>query len=41
MKLYSNNLKALGNRGFVVDDSPQKPKLRTTKLKLGERITNK
>ncbi|MFT4153507.1 hypothetical protein, partial [Parafilimonas sp.] len=39
MKLYSNNQKALGNWGFVVDDSAQKPKLRTTKLKLGEQIT--
>ena len=39
MKLYSNNPKALGNWGFVVDDSPQKPKLRTTRLKLGEQIT--
>ena len=39
MKLYSNNPKALGNWGFVVDDSPQKPKLRTTKLKFGEQIT--
>jgi hypothetical protein len=29
----------LGNWGFVVDDSAQKPKLRTTKLKLGEQIT--
>ncbi|MEP6465755.1 MAG: hypothetical protein ABJB05_05600 [Parafilimonas sp.] len=35
MKLYSNNPKALGNWGFVVDDSPQKPKLRTTKIKPG------
>ena len=41
MKLYSNNPKALGAWGFVVDDSTQKPKLRTTKLKLGEQITNK
>lgn len=39
MKVYANNPKALGNWGFVVDDSPQKPKLRTTKLKLGEQIT--
>ncbi len=39
MKLFSNNPKALGNWGFVVDDSSQKPKLRTTKLKLGEQIT--
>ena len=38
MKLFSNNPKALGNWGFVVDDSSQKPKLRTTKLKLGEQI---
>ncbi len=41
MKLYSGNEKALGNWGFVVDNSPQKPKLRTTKLKLGAQITNK
>jgi hypothetical protein len=41
MKLFSNNPKALGNWGFVVDDSSQKPKLRTTKLKLREQITNK
>lgn len=39
MKLYANNPKALGNWGFTVDDSPQKPKLRTTKLKLAEQIT--
>ncbi len=39
MKLYSNNPKALGNWGFTVDDSPQKPRLRTTTLKLGEQIT--
>ena len=41
MKLYTNNPKALGAWGFVVDDSTQKPKLRTTKLKLGEQITSK
>jgi hypothetical protein len=35
MKLYANNQKALGNWGFVVDDSPQKPKLRTSKIKPG------
>jgi hypothetical protein len=40
MKLYANNPKALGNWGFVVDDSTRKPTLRTTKLKLGEQITN-
>jgi hypothetical protein len=40
MKLYANNPKALGNWGFVVDDSARKPSLRTTKLKLGEQITN-
>ncbi len=41
MKLYSGNEKALGDWGFVVDNSPQKPKLRTTKLKLGEtRVLN-
>ena len=41
MKLYSGNEKALGAWGFVVDNSPQKPKLRTTKLKLGEtRVLN-
>jgi hypothetical protein len=40
MKLYANNPKALGAWGFVVDDSPRKPSLRTTKLKLGEQITN-
>lgn len=39
MKLYSNNPKTLGLWGFVVDDSPQKPKLRTTRLKLGEQKT--
>ncbi|MEP6466457.1 MAG: hypothetical protein ABJB05_09125 [Parafilimonas sp.] len=39
MKLYANNPKALGSWGFVVDDSPRKPQLRTTKLKLGEQIT--
>lgn len=41
IELYVNNPKALGKWGFVVDDSPQKPKLRTTKLKLGGKITNK
>lgn len=41
MKLYSNNQKALGNWGFVVDENSQKARLRTTKLKLGEQITNK
>lgn len=41
MKLFNTNQKALGNWGFVVDDSSQKPKLRTTKLKLGEQITGK
>ena len=39
MKLYTNNPKALGAWGFVVDDSTKKPALRTTKLKLGEQIT--
>ena len=39
MKLFSNNPKALGNWGFVVDDSAQKAGLRTTKLKLGEQKT--
>ncbi len=41
MKLYSNNPKALGSWGFTVDDNPQKPRLRTTKLKIGEQITTK
>ncbi|HVX27041.1 MAG TPA: hypothetical protein VHB70_11910 [Parafilimonas sp.] len=41
MKLYSNNPKALGVWGFTVDHSPQQPRLRTTKLKIGEQITNK
>jgi hypothetical protein len=41
MKLYSNNPKALGDWGFTVHDSPQKPRMRTTKLKIGEQITNK
>jgi hypothetical protein len=41
MKLYSGNEKALGAWGFVVDNSPKKPALRTTRLKLGEQITNK
>lgn len=36
MEVFVNNPKALGKWGFVVDDSPQKSKLRTTKLKLGE-----
>ncbi|MGN6214582.1 hypothetical protein [Parafilimonas sp.] len=36
MKLYSNNQKALGNWGFVVDENTQKAKLRTSKLKPGE-----
>lgn len=39
--LFANNPKALGGWGFVVDDSPRKPKLRTTKLKLGAQIINK
>ena len=41
MKLYSNNPKTLGLWGFVVDESTQKPRLRTTKLKLGEQISSK
>ena len=39
MKLYKGNEKALGSWGFVVDNSRQKPKLRTTKLKLSEQKT--
>lgn len=39
MKLYINNQKALGNWGFIVDENTQKPRVRTTKLKLGEQIT--
>lgn len=35
-KLFSNNPKNLGLWGFTVDDSPQKPALRTTKLLPGE-----
>jgi len=38
MKLYSNNPKALGAWGFVVDDSPKKPGLRTSKVKPGETV---
>lgn len=38
MKLYSNNPKALGNWGFTVDHSPQKPRLRTSKIMPGETI---
>jgi hypothetical protein len=41
MKLYQNNEKALGDWGFTVDNSPKKPRVRTTKLKIGEQITNK
>ena len=36
MKLYSNNQKALGNWGFVVDENTHKARLRTSKLKPGE-----
>ena len=36
MKLYSNNPKALGNWGFLVDESTQKPRLRTSKIKPGD-----
>ncbi|SFQ43491.1 hypothetical protein [Parafilimonas terrae] len=36
MKLFSNNQKALGNWGFVVDENTQKARLRTSKLKPGE-----
>lgn len=39
MKLYSNNQKALGNWGFVVDENTQKARVRTTKLRIGEQIT--
>ena len=39
MKLYQDNEKALGMWGFTVDHSPQQPRVRTTKLKLGEKIT--
>ncbi len=39
-KLNSDNPKALGAYGVVVDDSPRAPKLRTTTLKAGEQITN-
>ena len=38
MKLYSNNPKALGAWGFVVDNSPKKPGLRTSKVKPGETV---
>ena len=38
-KLFSNNPKNLGLWGFTVDDSPQKPALRTTKLLPGETRT--
>jgi hypothetical protein len=38
MKLYSNNTKKLGEWGFTVDDSPQKPKYRTSILKLGQQV---
>lgn len=36
MKLYTDNPRALGLWGFVVDSSPQKPKLRTSKIKPAE-----
>lgn len=39
MKLYDKNTKALGEWGFVVDDSPKKPKEMTTKIKLLETVT--
>ncbi len=35
MKLFPNNTKKLGEWGFTVDNSPQKPKSRTSTLKLG------
>ncbi len=35
IKLYEKNPKALGDWGFVVDSSPQKPKERTSKLIAG------
>lgn len=37
--LYGDNTKGLTNWGFVVDNSPQKPKKRTTKLKPGAKKT--
>ena len=39
MNLYKGNSKKLGEYGYVVDDSPQKPKDRTSKIKLGDKIT--
>ena len=39
-KLFANNPKNLGSWGFIVDDSPQKPALRTSKVKPGETVTN-
>ncbi len=41
LKLYAENSKGLGDWGFVIDLNPAKPKLVSTKLKLGERITIK
>ncbi len=41
MRLNRGNEKAVGLWGFVVDDSPQAPKLRTTKQMLSETKTNK
>src|SRR5262249_14441970 len=37
-KLYANNPRILGLWGFVVHDSPQKPSLRTSKVKPGEKV---
>ncbi|MEI6489184.1 MAG: hypothetical protein WCP52_09490 [Bacteroidota bacterium] len=38
MTLYKGNSKKLGEYGYVVDDSPQKPKDRTTKIKLSSQV---
>ena len=38
MNLYKGNSKKLGEYGYVVDDSPQKPKDRTSKIKLGDQM---
>ncbi len=41
MKLYAENSKGLGDWGFVIDLNPAKPKLQTTKIKLGDKATLK
>jgi hypothetical protein len=41
MRLYGENSKGLGDWGFVIDLNPAKPKLQTTKIKLGDKATLK